>query len=374
MTARGLLLAAAVVAVALCAPARRAAAYPQYQLAKDQTCSGCHLSPAGGGLLNENGLTVAESASTFGGAPEAAHGALVGPGWLTLGGDLRVAAGGIRQGGIAPFFAPMQAELYGRAQLPAGLSAYATVGSTRGNEDSPITWLGLREHYVQWQPEAGATTGLFVRAGRFMPVYGLRLAEHTAYTRRYGQVPLGSEAYGASASYVEPGWELHATGFVHDGLRGAIERGNGGALYAEKRLGEVASIGVQGRYAKATDDARAAGGLTGKYWLEGPALLLSAEVAAVHQAFAAGGARNQVVSYLLASWFPKDGWLVDLGVGQFDEDVKVAKVDREAVDLNVHWMTTSHLELVLMNRVQTIGLGGGGATSGWSMLMLHYRL
>ena len=40
---------------------RVAHAYPQFQLIKDQTCSSCHLSPAGGGLLSENGMATAES-------------------------------------------------------------------------------------------------------------------------------------------------------------------------------------------------------------------------------------------------------------------------------------------------------------------------
>ena len=46
---------AAMTAVAVAAMAGTAAAYPQFQLSRDQTCTGCHLSPAGGGLLNENG-------------------------------------------------------------------------------------------------------------------------------------------------------------------------------------------------------------------------------------------------------------------------------------------------------------------------------
>ena len=47
----------AVVAV-LAFSAGRADAYPQFQLSQDQTCSGCHISPTGGGLLNENGMTT----------------------------------------------------------------------------------------------------------------------------------------------------------------------------------------------------------------------------------------------------------------------------------------------------------------------------
>ena len=44
------------VAAALTLVGGTAHAYPQFQMSRDQTCTGCHLSPSGGGLLNENGL------------------------------------------------------------------------------------------------------------------------------------------------------------------------------------------------------------------------------------------------------------------------------------------------------------------------------
>jgi hypothetical protein len=66
--------------------AHRADAYPQYQLSHDATCIGCHLSPAGGGVLSESGFVVAEQESWKGGDPEPLHGLSV-PSWLRLGGD-----------------------------------------------------------------------------------------------------------------------------------------------------------------------------------------------------------------------------------------------------------------------------------------------
>ena len=64
------ILALAFVALA----ATRAHAYPQFELSKDQSCAGCHISPSGGGPLSENGLAVAESISKFGMAPEFMYG------------------------------------------------------------------------------------------------------------------------------------------------------------------------------------------------------------------------------------------------------------------------------------------------------------
>ena len=68
-------------------------AYPQYQLSRDPTCTGCHISPSGGGQLDENGLMVAASTATYGGKAEFMYGKLDPPSWLLLGGDLRGAAG-----------------------------------------------------------------------------------------------------------------------------------------------------------------------------------------------------------------------------------------------------------------------------------------
>jgi hypothetical protein len=350
-----------------------AAAYPQYQLSKDQTCSSCHISPAGGGLLNENGLAVAESASTYGGDPTAAHGRLVGPTWLVLGADLRAGGGFIDDTKLGGGAFPMQAEA--EAMIHHGaLSLYATLGVQEGNTGSPITFLQLREHYLMWQQDEGSPNGLFVRAGRFMPVFGLRFAEHNDVTRADGQTPLYGETYGVAVEYIDPGWEAHVTAFVHDPIQDAVELGNGVAAYAEKRIAKVASIGIEGRYAKSSDDARTAGGVTAKYWVESANLLFQLEGQLIKQQFTVGGSRDQLVSYLMGSWFVHDGWLLDFGLSQFDEDLHIKGVDIEAFDANLHWFATSHWELLLTSRVQTITLGSGGGTSGYSLFQIHYRL
>jgi hypothetical protein len=207
-----------------------------------------------------------------------------------------------------------------------------------------------------------------------MPVYGVRLAEHDAYTRRYGQTPLYGETYGAAVEYIDRAWEAHVTGFVHDPLQESIEHGHGAAGYAELRLGDVASIGIEARYAKANDDARLAGGLTAKYWIPARDLMLELEGQLVRQTFAAGGRRTQLVSYLLASWFVHDGWMLDFGAGRYDEDISIKNIGLECVDANLHWFVSSHWELLLTDRLQTIGLGSGGATSGYALFQFHYRL
>lgn len=363
------LLAFALIA----ATASVAHAYPQYQLSRDQTCGSCHTSQAGGGLLNDNGELTAGDEATWGGDPSFLHGLVTPPEWLELGGDVRF-AGGVNDpgGGIGGAGFPMQGELYAQATRGA-LAVVADLGLTSPKSGgSPLTVLMSREHYLRWSQRDDGL-GFYGRIGRFMPVYGLRLAEHNLYTQRYGATSLYGESYGASIGWTAFGAEAHVTAFVADRLRLGIGQGDGAAAYVEKRFGKVA-VGAEAAYTHAPDNVRTEGGLTGKLWLDGANLLLSGEVQGVHQTFDTGPARDQVVGQLLASWFPAHGYLVDVGLGHYDEDVTVPKVERDAVDLNVHWFPTSHLELLLMGRVQAIGLGSGGAGSGYGLLQFHYRI
>src|SRR5215468_3414415 len=105
-----------VLALALVATAsRRAAAYPQYQLSRDRTCTGCHVSPAGGGLLTENGYSVAETQALLGDSPAFMYELFKLPGWLAVGGDVRSSTGYIRTPDSGFAIIPMQGDIYANA-------------------------------------------------------------------------------------------------------------------------------------------------------------------------------------------------------------------------------------------------------------------
>jgi len=366
---RSVLTVVAIVGV-LAALGGVAHAYPQYQLSKEQTCGSCHISPVGGGLLNDYGELTAEEESQWGGNPAFLHGAVELPDWLSVGGDLRGAGGATNNGrGLGGAGFPMQTELYVHAEKDA-FSVNVTGGLTL-KEDKPFPW--SREHFLMWKQGDG--DGGYARVGRFMPVVGLRMPEHPFLIRRYGGTPLFGEVYGVNAGWLSPGLEAHVTAFVHDPLLDSIEQGDGAALYVEKRFGNKA-VGLIDRYTTSDTDTRLQGGLTGKLWLEGAKVLLAAEGQAVRQDFKfdRGPTRVQLVGQFVATYFARPGLFVGLGVGHFDEDLAVKGLDRDAIDVNIHWFAISHLELVLMNRVQLIGQGSGGDTSGYSLLQVHYRI
>ncbi len=353
---------------------RRAEAYPQFQIGKDPTCTGCHISPAGGGLLNENGLGVAGGISKWGTAPEFFYGGVPQPDWLDLGGDMRGAAGYFQ----TPFKTlagfPMQTDVYASAHF-SGFRIYAALGyRPPENRNAATTFAWSREHYLMWQSDEGTPFGLFVRIGRFMPVFGLRFAEHPDYTRRFGGTALYTETYGAAVEYIAKDFEVHGTGFVADPLIDAVDTASGGALYAEYRVTEHASVGVEGMIQRTTDDKRYRGGITGKLFVSGPDILLQTELQVVSQVVDAGGAPKQIVGYGLGSKELGSGLLLDLGLGYYKENLRIQHVDRDCVDANLHWFATSHIELIWNNRLEMIGFGKGGPTGVYSLIQLHYRL
>lgn len=354
-----------------------AQAYPQYQLVRDQTCTGCHLSPAGGNLLSENGYAVAESKSQFGMAPEFMYGALDTGSALVLGGDVRLAGGFMKtpENALAAF--PMQAELYAALTFGKAFSLHVTAGSRPaqvGNEATTSVW--SREHYLQWQQNPGETDGLYVRAGRFMPVFGLRLAEHTVYIRRYGGTALFADTYGLAVEYVSQKFEAHATGFIKDPVLDSVEHYSGGAAYLEFRPTERFAVGAEGMAEVGIDDKRYRGGVTAKAALPAD-LLLQGEFQFVNQLVDSPdgrGAPKAIVSYLMLSRMLGEFLMADLGFGHYDPNIRIGENERTAVDVNLHYYTTSHVELVLNTRYESIGLGKGGDPGAYAILQLHYRL
>lgn len=366
-------------ALVLCWLAADAQAYPQFQLIRDQTCTSCHLSPAGGNLLNENGLAVAEGMSQLGHAPELFYGKLETPKWLTLGGDLRGAAGYLQTPTKSLVAFPMQIELYGSAVF-GSFSVHANFGprpSTVGNEAATSVW--SREHYLMWQSKPGETQGAYVRLGRFMPVYGLRLAEHATYIRRYGGTQLYADTYAVHGAFVSQRFEAHVTGFIKDPLIDPVDHSSGGMVLGEFRPNEETLIGVEGMVKRTVDDTKFGGGLIGKKRLSSK-LLLQAELQYVSQVIAksslnkAEGNPLQLIGYVLASYFPKDWLMIDVGLGHYDSNLRTRMLDRDCIDLNIHYFFDSHVELIFTNRYEMLMFGKGGPSGAYSMMQLHYRL
>jgi hypothetical protein len=386
-----------VTFAALAALAGVAEAYPQYQLVRDKTCTGCHISPAGGGLLNENGLAQAEALSQWGTKPEFFYGKVPTPKFLTLGGDVRVAGAYLDYGSAgdtAIYAFPMQAEVYSFWKL-GNFSINANL-TFRPNEttNEALTTVMSREHYLMWRSNPDENYGTYVRAGRFMPVFGLRYAEHPLYTRRFGGTQLFSDTYGVSVSQVKESYEVHVSAFMEDYTIDPVEHANGAAVYSEYRVSDKLSFGGELMYKSFTngefllsdkldsETRELRYGIINKVVLPGD-VLVATELQFVNQLVGknnrsadsrVGGAPKGIVGNVIVSKMLNHFLLLDVGLGHFDSNLRIKHLDRDCVDINFHWFATSHLELVLNTRFEMLAFGSGGESGAYALLQAHYRL
>ncbi len=372
----------------LAAAAAEARAYPHLQLSSGSgRCSQCHVGPAGGGLLtpwgqDEHGDTVAR-----GGDGRFLHGAIELPGWLMLGGNVRVAAlandaGGTEGAELSAF--PMQVDL--AARVASGAWSAVAIAGVRGvvrsgapaaagnpgseaSEPSLASYLVSREHYLMWRP---GEEGAYARAGRFAAPYGLRLADHTAYVRRYLGYNLLEETYGLGGGWIGDAWELHAAAFASDPLQGSPRRELGAAAMLEARPAHALVIGASARAAIGEHDRRYQAGVHGKLWLDGARLLLQGEVHGVRQTFDAGaGDRWQLAAYAGPVLVPARGLYAGLAYQAFTEDVEIHGVLRQALEVWLAVFPRAHVEVMASARAQRIG---PSERAYLAMLQLHYAL
>lgn len=176
--ARGLAAALAFVAVMLAA--RASWALPRFALRLGVPCVTCHVNPSGGGMRNNYGryafaptkLPLAFPGSSALRIPLQTD---IGDA-VSVGADARSAYldQSPRQGdGLHSFF-QMQADLYVAAKPFNQLTLYYDLGA----------WGGSYEAMGIWQQPVTRNTSFYVKAGRFMPSYGLRLENHNLYVRQ----------------------------------------------------------------------------------------------------------------------------------------------------------------------------------------------
>lgn len=362
---------ASVLAV-LALGATRAEAYPEFQFATGATrCSECHLSPVGGGLLNDYGR--GEAGDTIAGAGDGGflHGAVELPSWLAIGGDVRLAglarAGRGTEGAVFPMQADLSAHLGWK-----GLSIDGTFGALDAiRRPRPLVdRLGSREHYVMYEPES---KDWYVRAGRFFPAFGLRLVDHTAYVRRFtGQHTL-EESYAVGAGVNGSDWQMHGSVLTPIEVAPVVGRhGWGYALQYERFTGAgTGSWGVSSMGRRTGDGNDAWLGLTWKRWLDGPRLLFSVELDGGGREIAGSGYVGRLAGYAGLNYRPGTRWSAGLAAHLFDPDVRVNGDTASAVEASFTIFPRAHFELAGTLRAEAASVERG---SIFGLLQLHYFL
>jgi len=359
---------AAVVVVALALATGRADAYPELQFSTGATrCSECHLSPVGGGLLSEYGREEAGDTISGGGDGRLLHGLVDPPSWLAIGGDLRLGALARRSRGSEAAVFPMQADVYARVGAK-GLTVEGTFGVLAAIRDpEPIGQrLGSREHYVQYEAEHW-----YARAGRFYPAFGLRLPDHTAYVRRFTGLHSLEESYAAGGGYKAERWELHASLLSPLEVAPVVGRHGWGAAVQYERFTDAGAWGASAKAVNTVDGLDAWVGLTGKRWLEGPRLLLLAEVDGGHQQVEGAGAIPRLALYAAAHYRPEARWGGSLGLHLYDPDLQVGGQTSAGVEATVTIFPRAHWELAALLRGEVVSTDHASA---FGLLQLHYYL
>jgi hypothetical protein len=186
-----------------------ASAEPRFLSKQYTRCTTCHVSPTGGGLLSAYGRSLSHRELSTTGAPMPSHGETdPKPGeesflWGALGDALGPLQLGIemRPSYLHYSFLDVSQDrnLLMNADVHASVRAkdwlfYGQVG--RELEQDGHT-LDSSEYWAGYQP----LEGLGFRAGRFLPAYGVRFADHTMYNRTYLGLAQYDQLYGVEVSH-----------------------------------------------------------------------------------------------------------------------------------------------------------------------------
>jgi len=142
-------------------------------------CSSCHLNPTGGMVRNRTGLYYGTHTLNMVKVPQnfvPIAGKLSDLGdTVMLGGDFRTMHLFTNQSGkTESYYFPMQADLYAGVRVMKYLSIQMQAGIERGGNSAVREYFAL-VHDLPYR--------LYAKAGRFLPPYGLRMDDHTAYIR-----------------------------------------------------------------------------------------------------------------------------------------------------------------------------------------------
>jgi hypothetical protein len=367
---RRLLLAMVIAASVVVGLPRAAEAYPQYVGRGELDCSGCHYSPIGGGLVTAWGRESREA--SFGESTDDWPGHNDVTGFsddlpvpeFDIGADARLLSLAVTEDGSGGFgvVVPMLAEVGAVAAYGRGL-LYATVAARKG----PPSGAGIepfsREHWLSF----AFGSGVSVRAGRLVLPFGLRLPDHTQYTREdFGFGPWG-QSYAAEVDATSGSYSLSLAAFLGDLLGQPKDRQErGGAVRAAVTLADRVEVGVSALAATSPAKDRVAGGAFTRAQLWGDSYVMAEFDAQRFWARRSDVQLDNVALYLRAGWFalPELDVYVEAGRRTLSSGDWLTK-SRYA--LGADWQTTHWLELGPELMVENVG----GVSQYIAMGQLH---
>lgn len=318
-------------------------AEPYLAVREGLKCSSCHVNRTGGGKRTRMGTGFGTQSLPW--HKEDLQEMKVPHYWsmlddnLSIGADFRFLNDTVfEENNTSNTFQTDKADLYLSARLlPDILSFYIDESVAPGGAQA-------REIFalLETMPAHG-----WIKAGKFLPPYGLRLEDDRAFIREATGFNFSNPDLGVEAG-VEPGnWTI--VGAVTNGTSGSADNNT-----AKQVSGTVAYIhnafraGASGSWNSGDIGDKNSGGVFAGVHL-GPAVLLG-EIDTIHDAPDQGRTRNQMVTYSEISYLVHDGLTLKAGYEYFDPDTDVAENQRDRVVIGAEIFPVPFLNLAIYYR------------------------
>ncbi len=196
--------------------------YPKFAAYTGEKCMSCHVNPTGGGLRNLYGVKYSKDNLYFKFLEKANKTTEINPQitkGIQMGADMRFAYFDDQTGAGNPnfnTFFEMQADLYINGQLNKYLNVVIAPGLYIPNTFATqpyITPAPVPTKYEVYGMVSNLPAGLYVKMGRFIPNFGVRIAEHRAYNRIYNDFYTPYAADAGIEAGISPGPFTLTAGF-----------------------------------------------------------------------------------------------------------------------------------------------------------------
>lgn len=222
----------------------KAYAFPEMIRHGYTSCTACHVSPTGGGVLTPYGRELSrEILSTWGkeGEGQPLNGKATPPDWLRVGGDIRYMQL-FRKTETAEeaksFW--MQTDLESAVIIKNYIIAIAGGVQQAENSDPKKDEFISRRHYIGYK----FNDNLAIRAGRFYPAYGINIPEHASVIKRGLRWDQGQETYNFELNYLKENFEIFLTGLFGRPDQNKENTDKGFAISPSYALSDKIKIGL----------------------------------------------------------------------------------------------------------------------------------
>lgn len=173
--------------------------YPKFAAYTGEKCVSCHVNPTGGGMRNQYGIKYSKDKLFFKFLSKQNKTTDINTQitkGISMGADMRMIFIDDQTGDGKPnfnTFFQMQGDLYVYAQVNKYISLMVAPGLYIPNTYGPNP---LPTKYEIYGMVSNLPAGLYFKAGRFLPNFGIKIPEHRAYNRNFNDLytPYASDA------------------------------------------------------------------------------------------------------------------------------------------------------------------------------------